>query len=318
MVKKKSNNKAINLKINLSNKLFYTFLVVSALIVLGIGVYASSYVGSNGVGHDLSEIGFPSCASGQILEHNGANWICGDKGSNTIYESVPGSKNITSSQSFQVPAGVSELTIDICGGGGSGGAGSGASFASGYGGKQGECLTNQVFSTSPGDVLVITVGGGGVYPSSGGDSIIMEGSSELFHVAGGAKGANAPAGGGSYNTNGESSLIGGGVGGTGGTAGYGNRNHPSGGSLYAAGGGGGDGYPNDGWPGAPGSQGIVRLTWVATIPFQSTFGFGGMYLKNITSGACLVANVHTTPNECLCPPGFTSSYLQGNLYYCYR
>ena len=316
MVKKKSNNKKINLNISFSNKLFYTLI---SLIVIAIGIISvNAFVNpTTKVGHDLSEIGFPSCTVGQILKFNGANWICSTEGEN-INESVSGGKSITSSQSFTVPAGVTSLIIDICGGGGSGGAGSGASFAAGYGGKQGECLASQTLSTSPGAVLDITVGNGGVYPNSGGDSIISGGSTELFHVAGGAKGVNAPASGGSYQTNGESSLIGGGTGGTGGTSTYGNRNHPSGGSLYAAGGGGGDGYPNDGWPGAPGSQGIVKLSWIATIPYKATFGFGGMYSKNITSGACLVANVHTTPNECLCPPGFTSSYLQNNIYYCYR
>ncbi|MEN7982710.1 MAG: hypothetical protein ABFQ65_04655, partial [Nanoarchaeota archaeon] len=60
------------IKINLSNRIYYTIITISILLILGTGVYAVT-----GVSHSLDEIGLPSCAENQVLKYLGGAWVCG-------------------------------------------------------------------------------------------------------------------------------------------------------------------------------------------------------------------------------------------------
>ncbi|MEN7982250.1 MAG: hypothetical protein ABFQ65_02295 [Nanoarchaeota archaeon] len=61
------------IKINLSNRIYYTIITISILLILGTGVYAVT-----GVSHSLDEINLPTCSTNQILKWSGSNWICGE------------------------------------------------------------------------------------------------------------------------------------------------------------------------------------------------------------------------------------------------
>jgi len=58
IMKKRKQIKIKNFQINLSNKTFYTFLLVSALILLGVGVYAYGTSSPSTFGHSAGEIDF--------------------------------------------------------------------------------------------------------------------------------------------------------------------------------------------------------------------------------------------------------------------
>lgn len=63
------------IQINLSNKMFYTLILIGILIVSSWVVFA--YVNpATGVGHDLNEL--EPCADGQILKTSGSSWACAD------------------------------------------------------------------------------------------------------------------------------------------------------------------------------------------------------------------------------------------------
>lgn len=67
---------------NFSNRILYTFISIVILLIVGVGVYASTFASSSGVGHDASEIEeadprLPSCSNGQVIKWGGSGWACG-------------------------------------------------------------------------------------------------------------------------------------------------------------------------------------------------------------------------------------------------
>jgi hypothetical protein len=65
------------IKINLSNRWLYTFIVVGILAIIGVGVLALTPGIAPNPGHLISELAPPSpCTAGQVLSFDGANWKC--------------------------------------------------------------------------------------------------------------------------------------------------------------------------------------------------------------------------------------------------
>lgn len=112
-----------------------------------------------------------------------------------------GFATLTTSGSFTVPAGVTELCISAVAGGGGGGSGGGgdSSFFGGGGGSggAGESVVKRKFAVAPGTVINITIGSGGVgsiastatgsAPTAGGNTVI----GSLITLHGGQPGINA-------------------------------------------------------------------------------------------------------------------------------
>ena len=63
------------LVIKIDHRLLYTFIVLGILVIIGVGVYATSYSDS-GAGHPYTEIS--TCGANQILKMNsgGNSWMC--------------------------------------------------------------------------------------------------------------------------------------------------------------------------------------------------------------------------------------------------
>ncbi len=67
----------ITIKINLSNRWLYTFILLGILIAVGVGVYALTPGVKPNPGHLLNETAPPSpCTANQFLKWDGSNWIC--------------------------------------------------------------------------------------------------------------------------------------------------------------------------------------------------------------------------------------------------
>ena len=212
-----------------------------------------------------------------------------------------GFATLTSSGNFTVPAGVTELCISAVAGGGGGGSGGGgdSSFFGGGGGSggAGESVVKRKFAVTPGTVINITIGSGGVgsiastatgsAPTAGGNTVI----GSLITLHGGQPGINAgngqntaPGGGyghgfptGSYGGDGNLNVGSGngapgasspfGGGGGGGRAGTDQGTDGSSGSGYGSGGGSGGGKYGTapitarGGNGGNGAPGIVIIEW---------------------------------------------------------
>jgi len=66
-----------------SKRLSYTLIVISAVILIGVGVYAYGTNSPSTFGHSIGEIAAPSgCATGQFLKWTGSAWNCAGAGSN--------------------------------------------------------------------------------------------------------------------------------------------------------------------------------------------------------------------------------------------
>jgi hypothetical protein len=177
----------------------------------------------------------------------------------TIYV-PPGQQLFTTSQSFVVPGGVTQISAAAIGGGGGGSGGDGGRGEPNQGGGGGG-LAYGTFAVTPGETLTITVGAGGTSPSggsggAGGASSIARSATVLLSGGGGAGGVertiNTAAGGTSTGTE----RAGGGIGGAGGTG------------TAASGGTGGGGA--GGYSAAGGAGGAITAAGVA-----STGGGGG-------------------------------------------
>ncbi len=67
--------RGLEIKINISHRWLYTFIAIGILAIIGVGVYASSYINSvTNTGHDLTEI--EPCGDGEILQTSGTSWSC--------------------------------------------------------------------------------------------------------------------------------------------------------------------------------------------------------------------------------------------------
>jgi hypothetical protein len=146
------------------------------------------------------------------------------------------SKSITSTETLNVPTGLSTLTATIIGGGGAGGQGSYG--YGGGGGGAGGYLGNQSISVTPGQSITFSVGAGGGYESSGGSSAV----GNVISYGGGKGGSGA----------------GGENGGSGGGAGYIGWGYPPSGQ-------GGRGVDGQGFRGGPAN----------TVALGSAYGGGG-------------------------------------------
>lgn len=163
-----------------------------------------------------------------------------------------GSQTFTSNGTFTVPAGVTELSIEINGAGGGDGGGDSA-----YGNASGGMGTNitGMLSVTPGEVLTIRLGSPGTHggsrhnPGSGGSAYLgAGGGGGTGSLTGGAGGGGGGASG-IWSGSDRLALAGGGGGGGGApllaTGGYGGSNGGNGGQGGAGGGSGGQGQnPN--------------------------------------------------------------------------
>jgi hypothetical protein len=77
------------------------------------------------------------------------------------------SQTFTTSGTFTVPVGVTQLTVEAWGGGGAGGGCTNLSRSTGGGGGGGTYTKNTTVSVNPGDIITVTVGTGGVGVSNG-------------------------------------------------------------------------------------------------------------------------------------------------------
>jgi len=69
----------MGLKINLSNKVAYTFIAFGIIILLGIGINALVPGQTPNPGHNIQNIGPPTpCVAGYYLQFNGTDWICAE------------------------------------------------------------------------------------------------------------------------------------------------------------------------------------------------------------------------------------------------
>lgn len=154
---------------------------------------------------------------------------------------------------FQVPAGITSITVKAWGAGGGGGGG-GRNSGGGSGGAGGYATTT--LSVTPNETLQISVGGGGGAgvgdatnsgggAGGGGYSSVKRGSTSLIVAAGGAGG-----GGGGRNSGAAGGSGGGGGGATGQTGGASGTSNGGNGGTQSAGGGGGTGGKNTGSAGS--------------------------------------------------------------------
>jgi len=206
---------------------------------------------------------------------------------------VKGCQRFTANGNFSVPQWVTTIYVSACAGGGGGGGappGSSGVGSGGGGGGAGQSIIRQPYAVTPGDVIAVTIGGGGLAGGisgnggAGGNTVIgalvtlfgglggLAGVNVLQPAAGGGYGAGYPNGGyGSDSAN--ASGADGGVGAHSpfGTAGGMSRGSTGGGVAgmpgygYGAGGSGAGGYfisgSGIGAAGAAGMPGIVIIEW---------------------------------------------------------
>jgi len=102
----------------------------------------------------------------QVQTVNSGQWCRGDASGNVQCDQAPpapggggGKQRFTSSGTFAVPAGVTQVWVTIVGGGGGGGGGRGAGLGAGWGGVGGSGTQSRFGSSTP---IVANGGGGGL------------------------------------------------------------------------------------------------------------------------------------------------------------
>lgn len=227
--------------------------------------------------------------SGNVLQSNGSAWV-----SAAIGQYVGGKSQIfTSSGTFTIPSGISDVKVTVIGGGGNGGQGKGTSAGSGaqgYGGSGGAGAVAIGFLSgmTAGNTLSVTVG------AIAGTSSVASGTQTITTIqcvggtsggngtatascvpAFGTAGAGGAATGATINIKGQNALRGltasnggypGGIGGstiygTGGQSPSGPANNGVAGLGYGAGGSGGCALWNTTNAGGAGTAGIVIFEW---------------------------------------------------------
>lgn len=182
-----------------------------------------------------------------------------------------GVQRFAANGSFTVPDGITKIYVTAAAGGGGGGGGHTANY-SGEGGGGGAFVLRMQYAVTPGQVLAITVGGGGVAGAIGGAGG-AGGSTSVgaFVTLSGGAGGNPGVSGGGGSGAGFGGGSGNGAGGAGGDAvgatpgaggaslGYGGSVRISIGASGTLGGGGAGGYTN--YAGGPGAPGIVLIEW---------------------------------------------------------
>jgi hypothetical protein len=214
------------------------------------------------------------------------------------------------SGNFTVPAGVTQLTYSIVGGGGGGSGGyqiggrnnnyTFGDIVGGAGGSGGR-LINQTLAVTPGQVIAYSVGAGGNNFGGPGLQAGVAGGTTTFGTAsatGGAKGTSYNASGGGGNPADRQGTGAGGTPGglagtqplayTGGTASIGvpqggaGVTVGAGGTIYGTGGIGGPANP--GGVGMPGTAGIIYVAWVASASGSNTLTSEGSTSYAFSSG----------------------------------
>lgn len=166
--------------------------------------------------------------------------------------------------SFTVPAGVYSINVTACGGGGSGGSGDGGANNSGPGwGGGGSNLISSVLSVTPGQVLTLVVGAGGLGSYGGGGKAgyptRVTGTGVSFISAGGGGGASKDG----WGPTGEISpgvldtVYRGGAGANGANSGV----RPTAGTSTNGGANGGEGGPYNMQAGGNGGNGKLYITY---------------------------------------------------------
>lgn len=154
--------------------------------------------------------------------------------------------------SLTIPAGVRKIFVTAAAGGGGGGNHPTADYSTCAGGGGGACIIGQAYTVTPGSVLSITVGAGGVgagkqnvtAATAGGNTII---GSLVTLIGGGAASSNTPGtAGGSNAGNGGTGNQGGGGGGGGGSYGKGGDGGANNSTNSSPGNNGQDGYSHGG------------------------------------------------------------------------
>lgn len=182
--------------------------------------------------------------------------------SNITSESTPqGQQDFTTSGTFTVPTGVTQVSAVVVGGGG-GGAGSANPDETGGGGGGGALAYVNAISTTPGESLTVTVGSGGNGGGDGGGNGTGGGSSSVSRGVTTLVQANGGNGGQHRGNGGAGGTVATGTGGSGGVGGDGSdRNNNDGGGGGGAGGYSGNGGAgaafNDGGGGSAGSGGAA-------------------------------------------------------------
>lgn len=120
------------------------------------------------------------------------------------------SAEITSSQDWTVPAGVTEVDAWLVGGGG------GGNTSNHNGGGGGHCLLQAGITVTPGSTITCVIGAGGAVNNDGGDTSITIGET-TYTAAGGGTNGDGGSGGGGFGS------ASGGVGGSGGSHGMGGK-----------------------------------------------------------------------------------------------
>jgi len=77
MTRSKMNKRRV-IKINLSNKLFYSLIAVFAVLILGIGVYAYGTSNPSVMGHSMNEVQPPTQCNGYLKYDSSNGWTCED------------------------------------------------------------------------------------------------------------------------------------------------------------------------------------------------------------------------------------------------
>ncbi|MBI2640653.1 MAG: hypothetical protein HYW91_02045 [Candidatus Sungbacteria bacterium] len=199
---------------------------------------------------------------------------------------VPNWQIFGSSGTFNVPAGVTKVMVEVWGGGGGGGGGSWGGSRGGGGGGGG-AYAKEIINVTPGSPVTVTAGAGGAGSSNvglsgtagatscfgqvcaggGGRGLGISDSGSATGGAGGTSSATVNSPGGAGET--AISLAGGrggsaGLGGAGGAGGQGNTANPGSAGAAPGGGGGGGGTVDQTGPaglGGSGAAGRIIIYW---------------------------------------------------------
>jgi len=187
--------------------------------------------------------------------------------------------------SYQVPSGVTTVTVKAWGGGGGGGVGSGSSGSGGNGGGSGFAQAD--ITVTPGETLSVVVGNGGTAGANtnnagngGGYSAVQRSSTFLVQAGGGgggggARGTGTGGSGGAGGCSAASCAAGNGGSGTSGGGGAGSGTNASGGTAGTAGGSGVAGAAGIANAGGDGGGSLTNCTTAVSTGGAGGFGAGG-------------------------------------------
>ncbi|MFC1682380.1 hypothetical protein ACFL0X_02065 [Nanoarchaeota archaeon] len=88
------------IKITLSDKTFYSLVVVGMIVLFGVGVYAYGTTAPSAFGHSIEELDAPDNCEGKALQYRGDNfmprWSCADlsEGGGSYWNKEPNTNNI--------------------------------------------------------------------------------------------------------------------------------------------------------------------------------------------------------------------------------